>query len=191
MEHGHVFMQSDNSYRGGVILKLNGEAFKIINTNITGLKIQLKSVTYDLSDSPDPDKLVSEAGTYQAYSLATSTTPNTNLPKPGVYVTEYGSYDDSEGLVAVTYAEDNLEGIKLTGNKHVPAGEKTFTIDTSENPAVVKMQHANIGFKNARWVTEYYVDFMNQDSFKIKHLTRSSWDCEFYHVSKFNCELLK
>ena len=108
-----------------------------------------------------------------------------------MYVTEYGSYDDSEGLLAVTYAEDNLEGIKLTGNKHVPAGEQTFTIDTSENPVVVKMQHANIGFKNARWVTEYYVDFMNQDSFKIKHLTRSSWDYEFYHISKFNCELLK
>jgi hypothetical protein len=118
-------MQSDNSYRGGVILELNGEAFKIIKTNITGLKIQLKSVAYDLSEA---DQLLSEAGTYQAYSLATSSTPNTNLPKPGEYVTEYGSYDDSEGLVAVTYEEDNLEGIKLTGNKHVPAGEKTRLI---------------------------------------------------------------
>ena len=81
--------------------------------------------------------------------------------------------------------------MKLTGNKHVPAGEKTFIIDTSEYPPVVRMQHANIGFKNARWVTEYYIDFINHDSFKIKHQTRSSWDCEFYHVSKFDCELLK
>ena len=180
-------MQSDNSYRGGVILTLNGEGFKIIKTNITDLKIQLKAVNYELAD----EELICETGTYKKYSLPSSTTPNNQLPKPGVYVTEYGSYDDSEGLIAVSYAQNILEGMKLTGNKHVPAGEKTFVIDTSENPLVVKMQHANIGFKNARWVTEYYVDFMNKDSFRIKHLTRSSWDCEFYHVSKFSCQLLK
>ena len=184
-------MQSDNSYRGGVILTLDGEGYKIIKTNITALKIQLKPVAYKLEDSPDEAHLISEAGTYKKYSLASSPTPNTKLPKPGVYVTEYGSYDDSEGLIAVSYSQNDLEGMKLTGNKHVPAGEKTFIIDTFENPAVVKMQHANIGFKNARWVTEYYVDFMNHDSFRIKHLTRSSWDCEFYHVSKFTCQLLK
>ena len=184
-------MQSDNSYRGGVILTLGGEAFKIIKTNITDLKIQLKSVDYDLEDILEEDELVSNAGTYKKYPLTSSNSPNNNLPKPGVYVTEYGSYDDSEGLIAVSYAQNNLEGMKLTGNKHIPAGEKTFVIDTSENPVVVKMQHANIGFKNARWVTEYYVDFMNHDSFRIKHLTRSSWDCEFYHVSKFSCQFLK
>ena len=190
MERGNVYMQSDNSYRGGVILKLNGEAFKIIKTNITEKKIKLKKVDH-YGDIPEEDILVSEVGTYKKYSLNSSNSPNSDLPKPGVYVTEYGSYDDSEGLIAVSYTENNLEGMKLTGNKHVPAGEKTFIIDTSEYPPVVRMQHANIGFKNARWVTEYYIDFINHDSFKIKHQTRSSWDCEFYHVSKFDCELLK
>ena len=183
-------MQSDNSYRGGVILTLDGEGFKIIKTNISARKIQLKAVNYEVKEKSE-EELICDAGTYKKYSLASSATPNAKLPKPGVYVTEYGSYDDSEGLIAVSYAQNNLEGMKLTGNKHVPAGEKTFIINTSENPLVVRMQHANIGFKNARWVTEYYVDDMNQDSFRIKHLTRSSWDCEFYHVSKFTCQLLK
>ena len=135
------------------------------------------------------DTLVSEVGTFKKYQLTSSTSPDTNLPKPGVYVTEYGSYDDSEGLIAVSYDDTNLEGIKLTGNKHVPAGEKTFMIDTLEN--TVEMQHANIGFKNARWVTEYYIESMDQDSFKIKHQSRHSWDCEFYHVSRFECQMLK
>ena len=183
-------MQSDNSYRGGVILKLNDEAFKIIKTNITALQIKLKPVQFQQSDLTS-DQIVSETGTFKKCLLRSSAIPNSNLPKPGVYVTEYGSYDDSEGLIAVSYNGQSLEGMKLTGNRHVPAGEMTFRMDVSVNPVDVKMQHSNIGFKNARWVADYYVDYMDRDSFKIKHMSRSSWDCQFYHVSKFECQFLK
>ena len=42
-----------------------------------------------------------------------------------------------------------IVGVKMTGNKYVPAGKKTFIINMTDNMAV-KMQHANIGFKNVR-----------------------------------------
>ena len=43
-----------------------------------------------------------------------------------------------------------MEGTKLTGNRHVPAGQKTFMIEVRRPPYPVRMQHASVGFKNAR-----------------------------------------
>ena len=71
------------------------------------------------------------------------------------------------------------------------------------------MQHASVGFKNARsvrqslyctvlyctvlycrWVSEYRLEKASSDQFVIKHDRRSSWDCQFYHWSLFTVELL-
>ena len=81
------------------------------------------------------------------------------------------------------------QGVKLTGNRHVPAGETTFRIDLADQS--VQMQHANIGFKNARWVSDYRVERQRPNSFSIKHAIRSAWDCQFFHLSVFKYELLK
>ena len=77
------------------------------------------------------------------YLLESSHSHIKNLPKPGLYVANYGS--NGLQLVSVSYSQMTMEGIKLTGDVNFPAGEKSFIIDTSENPAVVEMQHAESG----------------------------------------------
>ena len=52
-------------------------------------------------------------------------------------------------LLTIVHPGSLIVGVKMTGNKYVPAGKRTFLINTTDNMAV-KMQHANIGFKNVR-----------------------------------------
>ena len=76
------------------------------------------------------------------------------------------------------------------------------------------MQHASMGFKNARWdgsdsesvkkrgkssfdwfrwVEEGYQldsEQLNQWHFKIENTRHQSWDCEFYHISKLKPMML-
>lgn len=83
-------METDNSYRGGVLIKLWSQSYKIVQTNLTGMWLRLKK----LDAGPRPLSL---------YKLDSSDFSSSSLPQPGLYVTEYGSYDDSEGLIAVQY----------------------------------------------------------------------------------------
>ena len=83
-------METDNSYRGGVFIKLWSESYKIVKTNLTGMWLRLK-------------KLEAGAGQLSLYELRSPPPSSSALPQPGLYVTEYGSYDDSEGLIAVQY----------------------------------------------------------------------------------------
>ena len=89
--YGDVYMQTDNSYYGGVFIMLGAESYKIVKTNVTERLIRLKNV---------PDRSGQQLS---LYNLRSSPAPVASLPQPGLYVTEYGDYDDSEGLIAVQY----------------------------------------------------------------------------------------
>ena len=93
-------------------------------------------------------------------------------------------------MFLIIFRTQSLEGTKLTGNKHVPAGKKTFMIDVTTSPYHVMMQHASVGFKNARWVSEYRLERASRDQFVIKHERRTAWDCQFYHWSLLTLELV-
>merc|ERR1712172_33364 len=172
---GEIFMRADNpaDYRGGVILRAGEENYLVVKTNISGGAgtVQLKRV-FGIRGSPD--QLEVEEHTYKRY------------------VTEYGEYDDSTGLIAVSYNGSLIVGVKMTGNQFVPAGETTFQINMTDNLSV-RMQHASMGFKNARWVEEGYQldsEQLNQWHFKIENTRHQSWDCEFYHISKLKPMML-
>jgi len=188
--NGEIFRRTDDGrdYRGGVILQSSGEAYMVVRTNITRAgqgTVQLKRVTG--WESGDPDHLSIEQHTYTRYRVPSSMPdPRTELPRPGLYVTEYGEYDDSTGLIAVSYNSSHMMGVKMTGNQFVPAGEVTFLISLEEG-LTVRMQHASRGFKNARWVEEgYQLDssLLGSWHFKIENTEHRNWDCDFYHISK-------
>merc|ERR1719341_1734379 len=151
---GEIFMRADNpaDYRGGVILRAGEENYLVVKTNISGGAgtVQLKRV-FGIRGSPD--QLEVEEHTYKRYEVPTKMPDRlwSELPKPGLYVTEYGEYDDSTGLIAVSYNGSLIVGVKMTGNQFVPAGETTFQINMTDNLSV-RMQHASMGFKNARWL---------------------------------------
>merc|ERR1711936_700509 len=179
---GEIFMRADNpaDYRGGVILRSGEENYLVVKTNISAGAVQLKRV-FGIRGSPD--RLEVEDHTYKRYEVPPNM-PNqrwSDLPKPGLYVTEYGEYDDSTGLIAVSYNGSIIVGVKMTGNQFVPAGETTFQINMTDNLSV-RMQHASMGFKNARWVDEGYQLASGQLKrwhFKIENTRHRSWDCEF------------
>merc|ERR1711990_781080 len=178
---GEIFMRADNpaDYRGGVILRSGEENYLL--KRVFGVR-------------GSPDRLEVEDHTYKRYEVPTNM-PNrrwSDLPKPGLYVTEYGEYDDSTGLIAVSYNGSIIVGVKMTGNQFVPAGETTFQINMTDNLSV-RMQHASMGFKNARWVEEGYQldsEQLNEWHFKIENVRHQSWDCEFYHISKLKPMML-
>jgi len=192
---GEIFMRADNpaDYRGGVILRSGEENYLVVKTNISGGAgtVQLKRV-FGIRGSAD--QLEVEDHTYKRYEVPTKMPDRlwSELPKPGLYVTEYGEYDDSTGLIAVSYNGSLIVGVKMTGNQFVPAGETTFQINMTDNLSV-RMQHASMGFKNARWVEEGYQldsEQLNQWHFKIENTRHQSWDCEFYHISKLKPMML-
>jgi len=188
---GDIFMRNDNDYRGGVILRQEGQpdAFMVVRTNVTGKVVQLKRV-HGITGSSD--SLTADQHTYTKYPVRAWAPVNKDMPIPGLYVTEYGEYDDSTGLIAVFYEGHLIIGVKMTGNQHVPAGKKTFIINMTDNMAI-KMQHANIGFKNARWVEEgYMLDEKSPTSkyFKIRNTRHQHWDCEFYHITELRPQML-
>jgi len=191
---GEIFMRTDNpaDYRGGVILRASEENYLVVKTNIShgAGTVQLKRV---FGTQGSPNRLEVEKHTYTRYQVPTSMPDQqwSELPKPGLYVTEYGEYDDSTGLIAVSYNGSLIVGVKMTGNQFVPAGETTFQINMTDNLSV-RMQHASMGFKNARWVEEGYqlAEQLNQWHFKIENTRHRSWDCEFYHISKLKPMML-
>ena len=97
-----VFMQADNSYRGGVVLSLDGQIYRIVKTNITEKTLKMKMMS-------DPDW----SRSYRPFNIDYAPAPRPSLPAPGVYVTEYGSYDDSEGLIAVQYSRTRAGRVLL------------------------------------------------------------------------------
>ena len=44
LANGQVYMETENSYRGGVFIKLWSDSYKIVKTNLTGMWMRLKKV---------------------------------------------------------------------------------------------------------------------------------------------------
>ena len=175
LNQGEFFLQEDNSYRGGVILRLDSQVFKIIHVNVTSLEIKVKPVKFQSVLANHKEQLFTEAGTYNKFILESISSPNSSLPMPGVYIKTYGPNSDSYDIIGVTYDGLMLEGLKLTGGRHVPLGEKTIMMDLSVDPVDVKVHYANIGFKNSRWDSDDYI---------------RRKDRQFLHISMFMCKIV-
>ena len=192
LNQGEVFVQEDNSYRGGVILKLDSQVFKIIHVNVTSLEIKIKPVKFQSGLTNHNEQLFTETGTYNKFILASDSSPNSSLPMPGVYIKTYGPNSDSYDIIGVTYDGLMLEGLKLTGGRHVPLGEKTIMMDLSLDPVDVKVHYANIGFKNSRWDSDdYRLHSFDHRSFGIEYNYGSRRkDRQFLHISMFVCKII-
>merc|ERR1712123_229377 len=105
LDDGDVFMQTDNTYRGGVVLRGLAGVYRVSYTNITSMEVKLKKL-----------KAKTLPLNFKKYSIGgDKDTQSLSLPKAGLYVTEYGSYDDSEGLIAVQYSDCYFHDVDYPG----------------------------------------------------------------------------
>jgi len=185
LDNAKAFLLTGDFYGGGMIFTLHGKAFKIIGNE--DLRIKLEFVHFKL----EHDGIILRSGgkTYKEHKLKT-TSYDENLPTPGLYIADYTNTIDGkkitiQSLIEVTQESKIVEGIKITGDPYVPARKKTLYINTSTKET--RMMHASLGFKNAYWIKDYSLEFLNKTTIAVKHKSYNHFGKIFQYVSDLTC----
>merc|ERR1712226_1659908 len=187
---GDVFWRINNQPAGGALLK-GEEAHKVVGFNTTDMTLQLEEVKSFRTLSPgNPESLTTDQNeTYNQmflHSINEGDLPDTavsrsngsaSVPTTGLYVTLLNSKKSaltvkglhkSIGILAITYMGPTMKGVKVLGDKFVPANKTSVKVDFTSMAAQVRW--AGKGFKNPKWKPSEYQETDTPGRFKI--LTR-------------------
>lgn len=115
---------------------------------------------------------VHEAEQYrQEAMLARKSLPQFNLE--GLWV---GKYGDSFELINVTYAGDTLVAYKVTGDKNVPKGQVTFSVDLSPRLRQSVLEPIELGPEaTQQWGSRYLSRFEGKGQVAAQDYHNSQW----------------
>jgi len=154
-----VFMQTNNHYHGGLVMKVKGQIMKVIGFIMPGEGSEGEKATIKMKiltgASVSEDVINVGEVTYKRHMISPKmpSHPKVNverskLPRPGLYATRLvrnsqpGWYNDtaevkklgnSKGILAFSYQGWNdciFTGTKMVGDTYVPAGEESTAIST-------------------------------------------------------------
>merc|ERR1712037_471110 len=145
-----VFMQTNNSFHGGVVIMVDNEFQKVVGYDIIGKDAVGENKTLQMETlagaSVSKDVLTLGETSYERYAsrLGAATTS-------GWFddAAEGGKLGNSMGVLAFSYQGAIFVGEKLIGDTFVPAGEESTRVNTTDGTAEVKW--AFPGYKNPNW----------------------------------------
>jgi len=163
-----VFMQTNNSFHGGVVIKDNNEFQKVVGYEIIGRDAVGENKTLQMETLAGAivsgDELELGETSYKRHMISQERPEDKKLPRPGLYASRGGDasttgwFDDaaesrklgnSLGILAFSYQGPMFIGVKLIGDTYVPAGEESTRVNTTDGTAGVKWAHR--GYLNPNW----------------------------------------
>jgi len=165
-----VFMQTNNSYHGGVVIKDNNEFQKVVGYEIIGEDAVGENKTLQMETLAGARAIVSgdvlKLGetSYKRHKISQERPRDQKLLRPGLYAsrggdaTTTGWFNDaaegrklgsSMGILAFSYQGPMFVGVKLVGDTYVPAGEESTRVNTTDGSAGVKWAYP--GYINPNW----------------------------------------
>merc|ERR1719495_3102187 len=202
-----VFMQLDNSYHGGVVLKIQDQIQKVVGFDIVGENAEGNNKTLQmetLAGATVMEDVINLGETSFQRHKTSEETPlpgNKRLPSPGLYASRLGDeattgwFDDavknrklgdSIGILAFEYKGPIFIGVKLIGDHFVPSGEESTRVNTTDS--VAKAKWANKGYKNPNWKPSEF--HFNEGVDKNGHFRitttvgKKTWYTEFVHLDE-------
>jgi len=163
-----VFMQTNNSFHGGVVIKTANKIQKVVGYDIIGKDAVGENKTLQMETlagaSVSEDVLTLGEASYERHTISPEK-PNDSKLRPGLYASrlgaattsgwfdeaadETGKLGNSMGVLAFSYQGPIFVGVKLIGDTFVPAGEESTRVNTADGTAEVKW--ASPGYKNPNW----------------------------------------
>merc|ERR1712130_449582 len=161
-----VFMQTNNGFHGGGVIKAGNEVQKVIGYDIVGKHADGVNKTLRMETlagaSVSGDVLQLGEISYERHTISPDI-PNGSKLRPGLYASRLGGdittgwYDeaaetklgDSMGILSFSYKGPTFVGVKLVGDTYVPAGEESTRVNTTDGAAEVKW--ASPGYQSPNW----------------------------------------
>jgi len=163
-----VFMQTNNGFHGGVVIKVEDKIQKVVGYDIIGKDAVGENKTLQMETlagaSVSEDVLTLGEASYERHTISPEK-PNDSKLRPGLYASrlgaattsgwfdeaadETGKLGNSMGVLAFSYQGPIFVGVKLIGDTFVPAGEESTRVNTADGTAEVKW--ASPGYKNPNW----------------------------------------
>merc|ERR1712130_503925 len=144
-----IFMQTNNGFHGGVVIKVGNEVQKVIGYDIVGKHAVGVNKTLRMETlagtSVSGDVLQLGEISYERHTISPDI-PNGSKLRPGLYASRLGGdittgwYDeaaetklgDSMGILSFSYKGPTFVGVKLVGDTYVPAGEESTRVNTTD-----------------------------------------------------------
>jgi len=162
-----VFVQTNNGFHGGVVIKAGNEVQKVIGYDIVGKHAVGMNKTLRMETlagaSVSGDVLQLGEISYERHTISPDIPSGSKL-RPGLYASRLGGetttgwYDeaaetklgrDSMGILAFSYKGPTFVGVKLVGDTFVPAGEESTRVNTTDGAA--EMKWASPGYQRPNW----------------------------------------
>merc|ERR1712130_948360 len=161
-----IFMQTNNGFHGGVVIKVGNEVQKVIGYDIVGKHAVGVNKTLRMETlagtSVSGDVLQLGEISYERHTISPDIPSGSKL-RPGLYASRLGGdlttgwYDeaaetklgDSMGILSFSYKGPTFVGVKLVGDTYVPAGEDSTRVNTTDGAAEVKW--ASPGYQSPNW----------------------------------------
>merc|ERR1712181_1505 len=200
-----VFMQTNNSFHGGAVIKANNEFQKVVGYEIIGEDAVEENKTLQMETLAEAivsgDVLELGGTSFKRHKISQGRPEDQTLPRPGLYASRVGHatttgwFNDaaegrklgsSLGILAFSYQGPMFVGVKLVGDTYVPAGEESTRVNTTDGSAGVKWAHP--GYQNPNWKPSRLDggDEMDQEGhFKIITTVKNKeYFTEFIHLDE-------
>merc|ERR1712212_1060375 len=163
-----VFMQTNNSFHGGVVIKVGNEFQKVVGYDIIGGDAAGENKTLQMETlagaSVFEDVLKLGETSYERHTISPAMPKLPNAKVPGLYASRQGDatttgwFDEaaevrklgnSLGILAFSYQGPIFVGVKLIGDTYVPAGEESTRVNMTDGTAEVKWAYP--GYRDPNW----------------------------------------
>merc|ERR1712212_140604 len=181
-----VFKQTNNSFHGGVVIKVENEFQKVVGYDIIGGDAVGENKTLQMETLAGSRAIVLEdvlklgETSYERRTISPAMPKLLNAFVPGLYTSRLGDatttgwFDEaaevrklgnSLGILAFSYQGPIFVGVKLIGDTYVPAGEESTRVNMTDGTAEVKWAYP--GYRDPNWKPSKLGIGNNEGHFKI------------------------